>query len=124
MKKIIIDTNALLAIALFRVDVFSEIERACDFPYRLAVLQGTIRELESLAATENGKFTPAARLALALLKAKTIIVLKSTGKVDDALVAESKKGALILTQDKELKKRLQKPYLTIRQKKYVTLVHA
>ncbi|MDP3639650.1 MAG: hypothetical protein Q8R53_00410 [Nanoarchaeota archaeon] len=123
MKTVIIDTNALLAIALFRIDLFSEIERVCDFPYRLAVLQGTIRELESLATTEKGKFTPAARLAIALLKAKTITVLKSTGKVDDALVVESRKGALVLTQDKDLKRRLQKPYLTIRQKKYVTLVH-
>lgn len=122
MKTVIIDTNVLLAVALFRLDVFSEVERVCDFPVRLAVLQGSIQELERLSTQERGKFKQAARLALALLHAKRLQVLKSIGKVDDALVVESKGGTLVLTQDRELKKRLQKPYLTIRQKKYVAMV--
>jgi len=42
--------------------------------------------------------------------------------VDDSLTALSHQGAIIATQDKALKKRLKKPLITIRQKKYLTLL--
>ncbi len=42
--------------------------------------------------------------------------------VDDNLVYESGQGNLILTQDRDLKKRLQRPFLTIRQKKFIVML--
>ena len=71
---------------------------------------------------QRQKFKRAAKLALAIVKAKGIKKIASSNYVDDVLVELSKKGDLILTQDIELKKRLTKPYLTIRQKKRVVLM--
>ena len=122
MKKIILDTNALMAIAEFNIDLFSELERVCDFTYDLYILEGTIKELKKIMEEQRQKFKRAAKLALAIVKAKGIKKIASTDYVDDVLVEFSKKGDLVLTQDIELKKRLTKPYLTIRQKKKVVLM--
>lgn len=125
MKKIILDTNALMAIAGFKVDIFSELEKACDFPFRIHVLSGTIDELKKIKEQQRGKYRRGAQLALSLLKAKKIPVIlpaKEKAGVDNLLVEHSQAGDLILTQDIGLKKRLKKPYLTIRQKKKVELV--
>jgi rRNA-processing protein FCF1 len=122
MKKIILDTNALMAIAEFKIDLFSELESCCDFTYDLFVLSGTIKELNKIMEEQRQKFKRAAKLGLAIIKAKGIKKIASTDYVDDVLVEFSKKGDLILTQDIELKKRLSKPYLTIRQKKKVVLI--
>ncbi len=121
MKRIIIDTNALMAIAELKIDVFSELETVCDFQYKLYVLEGTIRELEEIKEKQRLKFKLAAKLALALLAAKKVSVLESIGTVDDALVGHSLQGDIVLTQDLYLKKRLQKPYMTIRQKKFIAM---
>ncbi|MBS3123172.1 hypothetical protein J4437_00915, partial [Candidatus Woesearchaeota archaeon] len=56
------------------------------------------------------------------LKNKLILILPHSGYVDDLLVEKSREGAVILTQDMQLKKRLIKPYLTIRQKKMLMMV--
>lgn len=122
MKKIIIDTNALLAIAEFKLDIFSALQECCDFLYKTYVLSGTIKELEKIIEEQRGKYKWAAKLSLSLLKAKKVGILKETGYVDDLLVEHSKKGDLVLTQDKELKRRLSKPYFTIRQKKKIIMV--
>ena len=121
MKKIIIDTNALMAVSEFKIDIFSEIKECCNFKYELFVLEGTITELEKIRVEQRGKFKLAASLAIKLIEAKCVKVLPSEDNVDDLLVAYSK-NYLVLTQDVELKKRLSKPYLTIRQKKKGILV--
>ena len=55
---ILIDTNLLMAIAQFKIDIFSEIERiAADKP---AVLDKSIDELKKLEAM-NGKTKKAAQ---------------------------------------------------------------
>jgi len=124
MKKIIIDTNALMAMAEYRVDVIEETNKTLDFPHQFCILQGTIVELHQLLKHEKGKFRRAAKLALSILRAKSkkIKIIKEQGNVDDLLAEQSETGNLILTQDIELKKRLTKPYLTIRQKKKVIIV--
>ena len=122
MKKIILDTNALMAIAEFKLDIFSSLNECCDFKFRIYVLEGTIKELEKIKNKQRGKYKRGAQLALSLLKFKKIGVLKGKGDVDDLLVEHSIKDDLVLTQDIALKKRLVKPYLTIRQKRKVFLV--
>lgn len=122
MKKIILDTNALMAITEFKLDVFSELEKVCDFRFKIYVLSGVVEELEKIKTQQRGKYKRAAKLALSLLKAKKIPAIIERGKVDDLLVRHSRKGHLILTQDIQLKRRLKKPYLTIRQKKKIVIV--
>jgi rRNA-processing protein FCF1 len=126
MKKIIIDTNALMAIAEFKLDIFAALQEACDFPYQLFVLEETLHELEKIKEEQRGKYKEAAQLALLIIMKrmmkKKIIIMNKQGAVDELLVEHSQKGDLILTQDRELKKRLTKPYLTIRQRKKIMLV--
>jgi rRNA-processing protein FCF1 len=130
MKTIIIDTNAFLAISTFNLDIFEAVDHVCDFPYCLAIVEGTIAELEKIKTDkmQKGKDKLAAKLGLQILKQKIankeITVMKddSTVSVDDNLVFESEQGALVLTQDKGLKDRLTPPYLTIRQKKKIVFV--
>ena len=82
MKKIIIDTNALMAIVEFKIDLFSELEKTCDFNYNLFILSGTIDELNKIMDEQRGKYKRAAQLALAILKTKKVEVIKSEGNVD------------------------------------------
>ena len=122
MKNIILDTNALMAIAEFKIDLFSELESVCDFTYEIFILSGTIKEMKKIMEEQRGKYKAAAKLALGIIRVKGIKQIESTGYVDDVLVDYSKKDYLILTQDAALKKRLAKPYLTIRQKKRIIIV--
>ncbi len=122
MKKIIVDTNAWMAIAEFKFDLFGELEKTCDFPYKIIVFQGIIDELKKIASEQRGKFRQAAMLAVGIIKVKKVEIIGERGNVDDLLVEFSKKGDLVLTQDIVLKKRLKKPYLTIRQKKKIILI--
>jgi len=122
MKKIILDTNSLMAITEFKIDIFNELEKACDFNYKILILSGTIDELNKIIQEQRGKYKRAAQLALTILKTKKVIKIESKGDVDDNLVELSTKKYLILTQDIGLKRRLIKPYLTIRQKKKIIIV--
>jgi len=123
MKRIILDTNFLLIPAQFNIDIFSEIKRIADFPYQLCVLDKTIDELKKIQKEQRGKHKRAAKLGLDLIKKKKVKIIKTTSKksVDDLLVQYSKKGAIIATQDLGLKHRLKKPYIILRQKKYLAL---
>lgn len=122
MKKIILDTNAFMAIAEFKLDIFQELAASYDFPFKIYVLEGTVDELQKIKHERWGKYKQAAQLALSLVKAKRIAILKKKGNVDDLLVEESQQGNLVLTQDIALKQQLTKPYLTIRQQKRVIIV--
>ena len=122
MKKVLLDTNALMAIAELKIDVFVELEKECDFKYEIYILRGTILELKNIMEQQPGKYKRAAKLALDIVQKKEIKIIEKKGKVDDILTELSKQGCLIVTQDKELKKRLTKPYLTIRQGKRIVVV--
>jgi|SRR3989338_3244862 len=122
MKKVILDTNAVIDMADFKVDIFAELHRILDIPYQVCVVEGTMKELEKIVSGPRLRFSRAAKMGIAILESKKVKILSGEGKVDDVLVQYSAQGALVLTQDRELKKRLRKPYLTIRQKKTVMMV--
>ncbi len=117
MKRVILDTNAIMAVAQFKIDVFDQLHG-----YDVFIVQGTLNELHKIVKEGKGKDKRAAKLGLQLLSAKKIDILPSEGHVDDILVAYNLKGYDVLTQDLGLKRRLTKPYFTIRQKKYIVEV--
>ena len=124
MKTIILDTNVLMALGQFRLDIFSELARICDFKYEVKVLAGTIAELNKIINQQKGKHKFNAKLALDIIKKKNIKVMVRAivgdTTVDDLLVKEVKQGAIIVTQDQILKKRINKlggQLIVIRQKK-------
>jgi len=114
MYTIVLDTNFLITALKFRIDIFDEIEKRCDFRYDLAVLDKSLNELK-------GK--PGEKLIKELLDVKKVKVIKTDTKdyVDDILVSLTGKY-IIATQDMELRKRLKgKSIMFIRQKRYVEI---
>lgn len=107
-KKIILDTNFLLIPAQFKVDIFAEIERICDFSYGLFIVDKTLKELQNIAEKQSGSDKAAAKLALRLIKSKDlkIIPTKEPKSVDDLVVAMADKDTIVATQDIGLKGRL------------------
>lgn len=115
MLNIVLDTDFLLSSIEFKVDIFTELERICNFPYQLAILDKTMDELKD---KKNSK------LALSLIKSKNlnIITTKKDKIVDDLLLEQN--NIIVATQDKALKEKLKKrklPIITIRQKKYLVM---
>jgi len=128
MKKILLDTNFLMICFQFRVDIFSEIERICNFNYKIHVLDKTIEELKNIIEMQKGKHKDAAKVALQLLKLKKVDVIKTTSKkhTDDIILDYAKKDYLVATQDKDLKRKLvnqECKVIILKQKKILALVN-
>ena len=125
-KTIILDTNFLLIPGQFKVDVFSEIDRICDFEHELATVPETLEELRKIADSGNGKDARAAKMGLELLRKRKVAELKNYRKVfksaDDAIVAIADNNVIVATQDKLLRTKLNKRgirIVTLRQKQYL-----
>jgi uncharacterized protein len=125
MIKIILDTNFLLIPAQQKVDIFSEIERICNFRHEVIILDKSIDELNKIIAEQAGKAKKAAKIGLQLIKAKKIAVYPTDipGSVDDIIVELVKKGDFIpATQDRALVKRVKAEKgraITLRQMRYL-----
>ena len=103
--KAILDTNALMAIEQFGVDIFSELQRLgyneCLVP------TSVLAELRNLAAKANiGGDKIAARVALELAKRCSVIGEAGVDADFDVESLAISKGAAVFTNDKALKKRL------------------
>jgi len=126
MKRIIIDTNFLMIPSQFKVDIFSEIERICNFNYKLCIFEQTIAELENIAKKQAGKEKRAAQFALQLIKLKKIGIISSEQRDVDSLILENTdRNTIVATQDLHLKRELlRRGYnvIILRQKKYLEIV--
>lgn len=113
----------MLIPAQFRVDIFSEIERIADFDYDLCILDKTVDELNKIISEQKGANKSSAKLALDLVKAKKLKILKAgEGDVDSLL--QEQKDAIIATSDKGLIGKLKDKgiqAIRLRQKKYLKL---
>ena len=123
MANIILDTNFLLIPGQFKLDIFSEISRLIPNP-ELFVLDKTIDELNKIIKSKQKPADKqAAKLALQLIKAKHINIIKTgQGKVDDILA--TKTDYIIATQDTNLKKKLKNKKIKtiiLRQKKFLAI---
>ena len=128
MEKILLDTNFLMINSQFKVDIFSEIERICNFNYKIYVLDKTVEELENIIEKQKGKHKEAAKIGLQLLKIKKIEIIKtdSSEKTDDIILDCSKKDYIVATQDKDLKRKLINQGTTtiiLKQKKMLAVVN-
>ena len=126
MRKIILDTNFLLIPLQFRVDIFSELNRICNFNYKIFIFEQTINELKNIMEKQKGADKKAAQFALKLVKLKNIGIIKS-GETDvDKLILESASNDTITaTQDVKLKKQLLEKgasVIILRQRKYLQLL--
>ena len=125
MKKIILDTNFLMAVGQFKVDIFSEIYRICNFNYQLFIIGKTVDELKKIIQSrQKGKDKATAKLALAIINAKKLKILKTKEDkpVDDLILDVN--DAIVATTDKELINRLKEKkakIIRLRQKKYLIM---
>ena len=116
---VLLDTNVLLIPGQFGVDIFSELQGICDFPYEVAVLEATVNELRGIMdnKTASAKDRRAARLGLQLINAKNVRVIKVERKVfkttDKAILefavagnSSEQKSVFVATQDKNLREKL------------------
>lgn len=128
MNKIILDTNFLLIPGQFKIDIFSEIERICDFKYNLFILDKSIGELNKIIQEQKGKAKSAAKLALTFINSGKlgIINTETNNKDVDAIIVElsEKEKIIVATQDQLLKRQLKSKakIITMRQKKYLIMV--
>jgi uncharacterized protein len=102
---VILDTNALMAVEQFGVDIFSELQRlGYD---RCMVPASVLQELGSLAVkAEKGSDKVAARVALELAK-RCRVIGKTFEDADlDIEKLAMSEGSAVVTNDKALKKRL------------------
>jgi len=123
MKTIILDTDFILIPAKYKVDIFAEIDRICDFNYKLAIFDKTLQELDNLKGLKRQ-----VKLTKQLIKTKGLNILKCVLKdktVDMAILGYANLGqSIVATQDMALKRSLrakQIPIITLRQKKYLIL---
>ena len=104
----------------FKIDIFSELERICDFKYEIAIIDRTIEELTNINKAES-------KAALKLIEIKQIKQIKTDKNtiVDNLIInIVDKEKHIVATQDKELKQRLKEKniqIITVRQKKYLNL---
>jgi uncharacterized protein len=126
MRKIILDTNFLMIPFQFKIDIYSEIDRVCNFNYNLFMLEESINELKKIVINSKGKDKKAAKLALKLAKSKNIKLIKSSDNYADRIIIENAdKGTIVATQDMALKRKLTQKGISLiilRQKKYLQLI--
>ncbi len=125
MKKVILDTNFLLLPFQFKLDIFSELERALEAPKDILVPSIVLEELKRLAARRNR----AAKLGLMILEQKIregkVRVVKSSGRADDWIAGNAEKlDAVVCTNDIGLRKRLLRKakMLVLRNRSHLELV--
>ena len=117
--KFLLDTNFLLIPGTFKVDIFAGLENFGKPD--LYTVEPVIKEIEKLSLGK-GSDSRAAKLALSLIEAKGVSVIKtSETRADRALESlATSEGYIVCTQDKALKAALKKKGLktvTLRQKK-------
>ncbi len=104
------------------MDIFSEIERICDFNYDLFILDKSVEELETIKNTKKDKHSKYAKLALALLKNKKISIIKTNSEKDVDEIILGLDGYIVATQDKALADKLKEKgvaLIALRQKRYL-----
>jgi rRNA-processing protein FCF1 len=127
MKTIILDTNFLVDCLGWKVDFFSELERILPYNYKLAVVDKSVDELDSIAKEAKGGDKIGARLAKQVIAKGRISIIKTDrkGYTDTLILRAAGRDTIIATQDQELKRRLKAkgiPVVVIRQKRFLEII--
>lgn len=125
MRRIFLDTNFILNTVTWKIDLFGELQRICDFNYEVVLLSNVREELKKYRA-QGGKKRETATVALLVLDRNNVKALKATGFVDDSLVKIATKDDVVATQDQDLKRRLKGKNvstISIREKGYLDIIN-
>jgi len=115
---IYLDSDFLINCVKYKIDFFSKLKE--EFPKQeLVVFEKTFDELKNVGNSD-------AKIAIALVKAKDVKILKSDESkiVDNLILDRVKKGDIVATLDKELKAKLKEKgvkIISVRQKNYIQI---
>jgi len=125
LRKAIIDTNVLMYIFTKKADVFSQLR---DLGYRRFIFpKQIINELENLGKNLEGFERRAANFALDLIKKCSdceIVEVEACGSDNAILKLAETENAVVITNDKKLRKRAKERGITVgylREMKYVEI---
>ncbi len=105
-KKIIVDSSALMMVFEFNIDLEGELDRLLG-RYQILIPKNIVDELNLLSQKGRGKRKQLAKAALKLLQRYNIIEVDSNLDADDSvIVAAEKYKGIVVTNDRELRKRL------------------
>lgn len=109
MIKVLLDTNFLMGMFQLKIDIFTELERIMEEPFKVAIISQTKEELERLASGAQKEALPA-KMALSLIVQRGIETIPMKEGYADDLLAElaQAKGWYLATNDKELRRRVTK----------------
>jgi rRNA-processing protein FCF1 len=123
MKKVLLDTNFLIACIKNKIDFFEEIKFQ---GYKLIIPENVIRELKKISkSSQKLKTRNAAEIALELIKINPYEKIKFKKRnVDKAIkdFANSEKNIIVATLDRELKSKIEKNKMIIRNKKKLEII--
>ena len=104
--KVLLDANALMMPAQFRIDLFSEIRELLG-SFEPVVLPGVMHELAGLSRAKGGEGA-AARLGLALAGQCTVASANSTSMpVDEQVISWALvNGGVVVTNDRQVRDEL------------------
>lgn len=109
MIKVLLDTNFLMGMFQLKIDIFTELDRIMEEPFKVAIISQTKEELERLASGAQKEALPA-KMALSLIVQRGIETIPMKEGYADDLLAElaQAKGWYLATNDKELRRRVTK----------------
>ena len=104
--RVLLDTNALLMPAQFRVDLYDEL-LALFGDFEPITLEEVVGELSGLSRG-RGRDAAAARVGLAMARRSTVVPSGSTAeRVDDRVIEYARReGCTVVTNDRQLRKTL------------------
>src|SRR3989344_4679769 len=120
--KIVLDTNILLAIERFKIDIFLEAKKMMG-NVEFWIPQQVVEELEMLEK-RGLKLKKAVRIAKQLIDKNNVKAISVDADNADKALLELSKNAIVATNDKELKdsvKQINGQVLFLRQKKFLEL---
>jgi rRNA-processing protein FCF1 len=102
---ILLDTNALMIPARFKIDIFEALRNLIG-AYEPLILKEVRAELEGLALG-RGKDAAAARYGLMLAEKCTVVATDDGGSVDDRIISYAKAHrCMVFSDDRALRNRL------------------
>lgn len=115
--RIILDTDFIVNSIKYKIDIDENLKNSIDSNFKVCIIDKTLEELKNIN-NQNAKIA----LKLIKLRKYNIIKTKKDKIVDELIKEKTTKNDIVATQDKELKKALNKKSiktLSIRQKKYI-----
>ena len=121
---VILDTSAIFMVFEYSIDITQELLRLLG-SYHIIILSAVVDEIKILLEQGSGKQRKLAKLASKYILKYEIEDIGKGETVDDIILsAADELSAIVMTNDKELRKRLKKKKITqifLRQKQYLMM---